>query len=111
MSYILNLSENEASPTKSYRAVGSSRPMYFLLADADDTNPDLYAEGSAFTCLVDDVATDWAVNVLPDLVGLIEVVPSPSWSEIGVFKVSVLYTIGMTAKTYGAAIVTVGDNK
>jgi hypothetical protein len=85
--------------------------MYFLLADADDTNPDLYAEGGAFTCLVDDVATDWAVNVLPDLVGLIEVVPSPSWSEIGVFKVSVLYTIGMTAKTYGAAMVTVGDNK
>ena len=111
MAIIKDLSEHETSITKIYRHLGSTQKMYFLLANDDDTNPDLYAEGGTLTCLVDDVETDWAVTVLPDLVGLIQVVPNPSWSEIGVFKVSVLYTIGMTVKTYGAAMVTVGDNK
>jgi len=111
MSIVKNLSEYESSDTKMYCPLDSNQSMYFLLADADETNPNLYAEGGTLVCLVDGIETDWVVNVLPDLVGLIEVVPTPSWSEIGVFKVSILYTIGMAMKTYGAAMVTVGDNK
>jgi hypothetical protein len=111
MAIIKDLSEHEASNTQMYSVKGSTLPMYFLLANADDTNPNLYAEGGTLACLVDDVATDWVVSVLPDLAGLVQVVPSPSWGEVGVFKVSIVYTIDVTAKTYGAAIVTVGDNK
>jgi hypothetical protein len=111
MSIVKDLSEYESLDTKMYCPLDSIQPMYFLLADADETNPDLYAEGGILACLVDGIETDWNVNVLPDLVGLVEVVHSNSWSEVGVFKLSILYTIGMAMKTYGVATITVGDNK
>lgn len=108
MSIVKDLSEYESLDTKMYCPLGSIQPMYFLLADADETNPDLSTEGGLFACLIDGIETDCEVNALPDLVGLVEVVHSNSWSEIGVFKLSIRYTIGMAMKTYGVATITVG---
>ena len=108
MGIIKDLSEHETTVANIYRPSGSSKPLYFLLTNDDDTNPDLYAEGGTLTCLVDDVETDWAVTVLPDLVGLIQVVPSPSWGEVTTYKLSIGYTLGAVNRRYGAAMVTVG---
>ena len=108
MGIVKDLSEHETTITNIYRPLGSSNPLYFLLANDDDTNPDLYAEGGTLTCIVDDVETDWAVTVLPDLVGLVQVVPNPTWGEVVVYKLSIGYTIGSVNRRYGAAMVTVG---
>lgn len=108
MGIIKDLSEHETTITDIYRPSGSSNPLYFLLANDDDTNPDLYAEGGVLTCLIDDVETDWAVTVLPDLVGLVQVVPDTTWGEAVTYKLSIGYTLGGVDRRYGAANVKVG---